>query len=171
MSRETPTEEIASGEDTAVHEVLITVRLVATAMVSGLIGMVLMVPLLVGVPVLLGVFRPEPIAQFADFGGAFFSAEPSLTLGIVLFVVGGMTVIPLMFLVVGAFLPPERPRYLRGVTFATIIWTGFLLGFWPGGGPAVVSVFVVVSLLAHWIYGGTLAYLVDRFGEIPQHDV
>lgn len=176
MSQETRNEEFASVDETAVddaavHEVLITGRLVITAMVSGLVGMVLMVPLLVGIPVLFGVFRTEPIAQFADFGGAFFGPGPPLALGVALFVVGGMTVIPLMFLVVGAFLPPERPRYARGVSFATIIWTGFLLGFWPGEGLVAVAVFLIVSLVAHWVYGGTLGYLLDRYAEIPQHDV
>ncbi len=172
MSREIRNEELTSVDETSVHEVLISVRLVLAAMVSGLVGMVLMMPLLVGVPVLFGVFRTEPIAQFADFGGAFFGPGPPLLLvGVALFVVGGMTVLPLMFLVVGAFLPPERPRFARGMTFATIVWSGFLLGFWPGEGLVAVSLFVVVSLVAHWVYGATLGYLLDHFAEIPQHDV
>lgn len=171
MSQETRNGEIASADEAPVEAVYITGRLVLTAMVSGLVGMVLMVPLLVGVPVLFGVFRTEPIAQFANFGGAFFGPELSLMLGIVLFVIGGMTVLPLMFLVVGAFLPPEKPRFARGITFATIIWTGFLLGFWPGEGAFAIAIFLIVSLLSHWIYGATLGYLLDRFAQIPQHDV
>ena len=162
--------EFTSVDQTAVSEVPITVRLVLTAMVSGLVGMVLMLPLLVGVPVLFGLFRTEPIVQFANIG-VFFGFEPTLALGVALFVVGGTTILPLMFLVVGAFLPPKRPRYARGVTFATVFWVGFVLAFWPGEGILAVSLFLVFSLVSHWIYGGVMGLMLDYFVEIPQHDV
>ncbi|MFB6096775.1 MAG: DUF6789 family protein [Haloferacaceae archaeon] len=148
----------------------ITLRVVATAMVGGFVGMVLMLPLLVGVPVVFNLFRTEPIAQFAPFL-AQIGVERSLWLGVALFVVGGTTVLPLMFVVVAAFLPPEEPRYLRGVTYATLFWTGFLLAFWPGGNGLTIAVFLVVSLLSHWIYGAVLGLVLTRSVGIPQHDV
>lgn len=148
----------------------ITLRVVATAMVGGFVGMVLMLPLLVGVPVLFNLFRTEPIAQFAPFL-AQVGVQRSLWLGVGLFIVGGTTVLPLMFVVVAAFLPPEEPRYLRGVTYATLFWTGFLLAFWPGGNWLTITVFLVVSLLSHWIYGAVLGLTLTRTVGIPQHDV
>ncbi|MEM4780458.1 MAG: hypothetical protein QXG03_02680 [Halalkalicoccus sp.] len=150
-------------------QVPITLRVVAVAMGGGLLGMVLMMPLLAGVPLALDLFRTESIVEFATFG-TFLGLEPSLIVGVVLFVLGGTTVLPLLFLVAGAFLPPEEPRYARGVTFATVTWVGFVLAFWPGGG-LTGALFVVISLVSHWIYGTTLGYVVHSTVGIPQHDV
>jgi hypothetical protein len=129
-----------------------------------------MLPILVGLPLVFDLFSTDPIADFAPFV-AYLGVEPSLTVGVALFVLGGITVLPLMFLVVGSFLPPESPRYSRGITFATIFWLGFILAFWPGGGLLKISVFLLVSLLAHWVYGVTLAGFISRTTGIPQHDV
>lgn len=163
--------EAIGVEDPAIDgEIPITVRVVLAGMGSGLVGMVLMLPVLVGVPAVFGLFRTEPIAQFAPFL-AQVGFERSLALGVSLFVVGGTTVLPLMFVVVADFLPPERPAYAKGVTFATIFWTGFLLAFWPGGSALTVLVFLVVSLAAHWIYGAALGGVLARTTGIPQHEV
>jgi hypothetical protein len=151
-------------------ELPITGRIVLAAMAGGLAGTVLMLPLLVGVPNLLNLFSTAPITDFAGFG-AFLGLEPTVQLGIALFLVGGTIVLPLMFVVVGAFLPPRSPRYVRGATFATLFWTGFLPAFWPPGDALTVSLFVVVSLASHWVYGLALGYVLDRTSGIPQHRV
>jgi hypothetical protein len=140
------------------------------AMAGGLFGTVLMLPVLVGVPQALGLFLTEPITRFAGFA-AFFGMEPTATLGMIVFGIGGTFVLPLIFLVVGSFLPPRAPRYLRGVTFATFFWTGFAPAFWPDAGIVVVGLFLVFSLLAHWVYGATLGFVLDRTTGIPQHEV
>ena len=129
-----------------------------------------MLPLLVGAPVALGLFRTAPIVEFSSVG-SLVGLRPSLALGVVIFVLGGSTLLPVQFLVIGGFLPPESPRYLRGASFMTAYWFGFLFAFWPGGGPVTIGLFVLVSLVSHWIYGLSLGYLVDRWAEIPQHDV
>ena len=172
MSGEPTVNEALSGEEVEGEsaELPITVRLVGTAMLGGVVGMVLMLPLLVGAPVALGLFRTAPIVDFSSIGG-IVGLQPSLTLGIVIFVLGGSTLLPVQFLVVGGFLPPESPRYLRGVSFMTAYWFGFLFAFWPGGGLLTVTIFVVVSLVSHWLYGASLGYLLDRWAEIPQHEV
>lgn len=168
--------ELTERESTGVEETIepfdipITRNVVFVAMVGGLAGTVLMMPVLVGVPGLLGLFDPGPITQFAGFA-AFFGIEPSLVLGIVLFGFGGTVVLPLTFLVLGAFLPPESPRYLRGATFATFFWTGFVPAFWPGADILTVASFLLFSLVAHWVYGLTLGTVVHRTTGIPQHDV
>lgn len=151
-------------------ETPITLRVIAAAMGGGLVGMALMLPLLAGVPMALDLFQTESILEFANFA-VFLGLEPSLTVGAVLFVIGGTTVLPLFFLVAGAFLPPEEPRYLRGATFATVIWVGFAMAFWPPGGVLTSVLFVVISLVSHWIYGTALGYVLHSAIGIPQHAV
>ncbi|HMB50373.1 MAG TPA: DUF6789 family protein, partial [Natronoarchaeum rubrum] len=90
---------------------------------------------------------------------------------IALFVMGGTLFLPIQFLVVGAYLPPEEPRYARGVTYALIYWIAFVMVFLPSTGPLGVGVFLVVSMLYHAFYGLALGYLLDEWGEIPQHAV
>jgi phage shock protein PspC (stress-responsive transcriptional regulator) len=151
-------------------EIPITGRVVLAAMGGGLLGTAAMLPVLVGVPSLLGLFRTGPVTRFAGFA-EFFGIEPTVTLGIVLFALGGTIVLPLTFLVVGAFLPPETPRYLRGATFATAFWFGFLPGFWPSAGLLTTASYVLFSLAGHWVYGLTLGYVLTRTTGLPQHEV
>lgn len=172
MSKEQSTDSALAGEKVDLDEagLLISLRVIGVAMVGGLVGMLLMVPLLAGVPIAFDLFRTESIVDFAQFG-VYFGLEPSLTTGVVLFVLGGTTVLPLLFLIAGAFLPPREPRYLRGTTYATIFWIGFLIAFWPDGGLLTNAIFVVISLVSHWIYGTALGYVLDLRIGIPQHDV
>lgn len=172
MSSETPEAESVALEQPVLAEMglPISAKVVLVSMAGGLLGTVLMLPVLVGIPQALGLFRTEPITQFAGFA-AFFGIEPTAMLGMVVFGLGGTLVLPLIFLVVGSFLPPREPRYLRGATFATFFWTGFAPAFWPGTGMLAIAIFLVVSLVAHWIYGLTLGFVLDRTTGIPQHDV
>ncbi|MDL5363783.1 DUF6789 family protein [Halalkalicoccus sp. NIPERK01] len=172
MSKESNSASPITAEEPALDEmgILITLRVVAVAMAGGLVGMVLMLPLLAGVPLALDLFQTESIVEFSSFG-LYIGLEPSLTTGIVLFLLGGTTVLPLLFLVAGAFLPPEEPRYLRGATYATIFWIGFLFAFWPGGSVLTEALFVVISLVSHWIYGTTLGYVLHSAIGVPQHNV
>lgn len=161
-----------AGEDSEIAaRVPITLRLIGLAMVCGLIGMVAWLPILVGLPMALDLFQAEPIVEFSSFIAIMFGLEPSLALGIALFIFAGTLFLPVQFLVVGAYLPPESPRHVRGVTYALIYWVGFLMVFMPDGGALAIGLFVVASLLYHVAYGYTLGYLIDRWGEIPQHAV
>lgn len=182
MSSESPeTDAVPTEEIEIAAAVEITARLVGSAMVAGLVGVVVMSPLLLGVPLALGVFKAGPIVEFATIGsffglqseliGPLLGLNPNLVLGGLLFVLGGVIFLPVQFLVVGAFLPPERPRFARGGTYALLWWFGFLFAFWPSGGLLTVAVFLLVSVVSHLIYGVTLGYLIDRWGEIPQHEV
>lgn len=172
MSSET-SESPASAVDGNVAEsvsVPITVRVILGAMTGGLAGTIAMLPVLVGVPELLGLFRAEPVVRFAGFA-EFFGLEPTVALGIALFAFGGTVVLPLTFIVVGAFLPPESPRFLRGASFATTFWVGFVPAFWPDGGLVTILGFLFFSLISHWIYGLTLGYVLTRITHLPQHEV
>lgn len=168
MSGETAEPELPPVRER--ENVPITGRRIGVAMGGGLAGTVLMLPILVGIPTLFDLFSTGPITRFAGVA-TFFGGEPTVGLGIVLFGLGGTFVLPLMFLVVGAFLPPETPRYLRGVTFATIMWVGFAPAFWPRAGALAVGTYLVVSLVGHWVYGATLGAALDVTVGIPQHEV
>jgi MFS family permease len=179
MASETPEAEQTGSHPSTTTE--LTPRLVGLSMGAGLVGTVVMVPTLVVVPVLLDVFQAKPLVEFANIGGFFgltpavlgpvMGYDPSLVIGAGMFALGGILFLPVQFLVVAAFLPPESPRALRGGTLAIIWWFGFVFAFWPGGGAAVVVPFVVLSIVSHLLYGLSLGYMIDRFGEIPQHRV
>ncbi|MFC7098631.1 DUF6789 family protein [Halobaculum marinum] len=167
--------EVAMRETTVTEQadelaIPITIKVLGVSMLGGLIGMVVMLPLLVGVPAALGLFSTDPIVAFVPLTG-LLGFEPTLAIGLALFVAGGTVLLPMVFLVVGAYLPPASPRALRGATFATIFWTGFVPAFWPEGGTLTVLAYLVVSLVAHWLYGVVLAGVLDRTVGIPQHKV
>lgn len=172
MSKEPNSTGPFTSEEPSLEEagIGITLRVIAVAMGGGLVGTLLMLPLLAGVPLALGLLQTESIVTFSTFG-VFLGLEPSVTLGIVLFLIGGTTVLPLLFLIVGAFLPPEQPRYRRGTTYGTVFWVGFIFTFWPDGGVLTVMLFLVISLVSHWIYGTALGYVVHSIVGVPQHNV
>lgn len=171
---------VARGTESPIT-VEITPRLIGLSMGAGLVGMVVMAPLLVGVPLALGIFRAEPLVEFANIGSFFglspsvvgpvFGYDPSLVVGALIFALGGILFLPVQFLVVASYLPPESPRFARGGTLALLWWGGFLFAFWPGGSLTTGVFFVLFSGTAHLLYGLTLGYLVDHFAEIPQHEV
>ncbi len=182
MSSETSDGETVHGEHVDVASTVeISGSVLLKAMVGGLVGLVVMSPLVLGIPVALGVFEPDPLLEFATIGsffglqgeliGPLLGLEPNLVLGAVLFAAGGAIFLPIQFVVVAAFLPPESPRYARGATFALLWWLGFLFAFWPGGGAVTAGVFLLVSVVSHLIYGLSLGYVVDRWAQIPQHEV
>lgn len=149
-------------------ELDITLRVVLSAFLGGAAGLVLMVPVLFAVPAFLRLFQAEPLVDVAELGRVL-GFEPNLLLGIVVFVGGGVIALPLLFVVASAFLPPRAPRSARGVTFATIMWTGFIIAFWPGEYAGVI--FLGLSLAAHWVYGYVLGQVMDRLAHVPQHSV
>jgi len=146
----------------------ITPRVVLSAFVGGLAGMVLMTPVLIGLPAFLGLFEAAPLINITELGRVV-GIEPSLPLGLAVFLSGGVIALPLLFTVAGGFLPPQQPRELRGVVFATIMWTGFVIAYWPGPQSAVL--FGALSLLGHWVYGYALGTVMERLAYIPDHTV
>lgn len=156
----------AAGDDHASLE--ITPRVVLVAFLGGAAGLAAMAPILIGLPAFLGLFEAEPLLDLAALGRAA-GIDPDLATGVVVFVAGGTVGIPLLFVVAGAFLPPRRPRYARAVTFAGIMWTGFVLAFWPGWRASVL--FLTLSLIGHLVYGLVLGLVMERFAYVPEHDV
>ncbi|WP_226041656.1 DUF6789 family protein [Natrinema sp. DC36] len=131
-----------------------------TGAVGGVVGTLLMSGVL-AVAVLLGAFDLESFATLTTFVGL----PANLALGYGLFLVGGMTVWPLLFLSLGEYLPGEL-TLVTGLWYATVISPGFALAFYTGQTGLELVTFLIFVPLAHWIYGlglaGTIAYLGGR---------
>jgi hypothetical protein len=143
----------------------ITLAVVVAAFAGGTVGLVAMAPLVAGIPLALGIFDTAPLASLA----ALFGADALV--GIAVFAAGGVLVLPLFFVVTATFLPPDQPRWARGVTMASLFWVTFLFLFWPGDGALTAVVFLVVTLLGHWVYGLALGVVTHSLTGIPEHDV
>lgn len=146
----------------------ITLRVILVSFLGGAAGLAAMTPVLIGLPAFLGQFQADPILDLAALGRVA-GLEPDLLTGVGVFVAGGTVGIPLLFVVLGAFLPPRTPRYARAVTFALVMWTGFVFAFWPGWQTSVL--FLTLSLIGHVLYGLVLGSVMVRFAAIPEHPV
>lgn len=184
MASETPESEHITAEETSPTESSqVGPRLLLQAMGAGTVGLAAMVPVLVGIPIAVGVFETEPITNFATIGSLFglidiaalgtpLGLDPALLFGSLLFAFGGIVFLPVQFLIVATFLPPATPRRYRGLTFSVLWWGGFVAAFLPSGeGTLTVGLFVAVSIVAHLVYGLVLGTLLDRYAEIPEHTV
>lgn len=145
----------------------ITLRAIIGAFVAGFAGLVVMAPVAIGIPIWLDLFEINSSAGF----GYLVNAAPSQTLTILFFIAGGGIVVPLFFLVTATYLPPETPRFVRGVTMSLIFWPGFVIAFWPFADSTTNAVFLVFSLLSHLLYGLVLGVGFDVLTGIPEHDV
>lgn len=143
----------------------ITLRVVLAAFAGGLLGLLLMAPIIAGIPILLGVFKMGPLLEVVPL------VEGGPLVGILVFALGGIFVLPLFFIVTATFLPPREPRWARGVMMSTLFWITFLYLFWPGGGTVTDGVFLVVTLLGHWLYGLSLGLVTHTLTGIPEHNV
>jgi hypothetical protein len=145
----------------------LALKTVASGFLGGAAGVVVMSPVIAGIPILLGAFQLDPLAAFADL----VIAQADALLGLAFFVAGGVVVLPLFFVVTASFLPPREPRYLRGATISTLFWVSFVFIFWPGASAFVNGVFLVVTLVAHWIYGAVLGIVMRELTGIPEVSV
>jgi cytochrome c oxidase subunit 1 len=145
------------GAASATGRGALSVRGAVTAGAAGLAGTAAMAPFLL-LASLVGALDPAAFAGLAEIVGL----GPSLPLGLVIFVGGGATTFPLLFLTLGPYLP-GRTVALRGLVFATVVWTGFVPGYYGGQSGVLLAVFLLVSLAAHWAYGTVLGLLVGRY--------
>jgi cytochrome c oxidase subunit 1 len=143
----------------------IGVREIVTATGAGFVGTVAMSPLL-AVAWVLGVLSPTAFESLAALTGL----GASLPLGLLIFLGGGTTTLPLLFVALAMFLP-GRTTTEKGMVFAAIVWTGWSFAFYTGqAGPTLVG-FLVVGLLSHVVYGGVLGALYGRFASFPEYAV
>jgi len=123
----------------------------AAGALGGLLGTLLMSGVLFAA-VILGVFDLAAFADLAELAGL----QRSVALGYGLFLAGGMTTWPLLFLALAAYLP-GRPLVVRGLSYATIVSAGFGVAFYSGQSGLALVGYVVFVLVAHWLYGFGLA--------------
>lgn len=110
----------------------------------------------------LGGFDPAAFATLAELLGldAVLAPEQLVLVGLALFVLGGMTTLPLLLVTVGAFLP-GRAYATKGVAFGAILWTGFVLAYNPGYAGIPLAIYVVASFLGHLGYGYVTGRIMD----------
>lgn len=88
------------------------------------------------------------------------NAPPSV--GVAIFVVAGTLVWPLVFFAIGQHLAPRE--VMRGVVLSLLLWIAFSVVFVPGISLSHFLVFLVLSLLAHLVYGSVLGFTFARLG-------
>jgi hypothetical protein len=133
--------------------------------VGGLVGTALMtVVLLVGMA--LGGFDPSSFATLAQLIN-LDAVGPALPIGYVIFLGGGMTTWPLLFASLERYLPGKTIRQ-RGIPFGTVLWTGFVLAFYGGQEGIALVIYLISTLVAHWVYGFGLGAVFDYLGNRPE---
>jgi len=158
--------ETRSSKEISRESGQIGIREISVASLSGLAGMIAMQPIF-GVATVIGVLDPIAFSGFANivgYGLDFWG-------GVAIFVAGGMTVLPLLFITLGNYLPPASSIALRGVTYGTIVWTGFALAFYTGQSGAALAIYLVMTLVNHWIYGAVLGSVYTRYASIAAYEV
>lgn len=111
----------------------------------------------------LGGFDTASFTVAAEMLGldAVLSGNGLFLAGLGLFVVGGLTVLPLLLVTLGSFLPGRRYA-TRGLVFGAIVWTGFVLAYNAGFAGLDLIVYVVMTFLGHLGYGYVTGWLLDR---------
>ncbi|WP_368411772.1 DUF6789 family protein [Haladaptatus halobius] len=142
----------------SVEPLLTTIpRIAAAAATGGLVGTMLMSGVLFTATI-LGVFDLSSFSELAELVGM-----RGVTLGYLLFLVGGMTTWALLFATLAEFLP-GRPRIVTGIAYATIISVGFGLAFYTGQTGLQLLGYLVFVLIAHWFYGVGLSVTFEYVG-------
>ncbi|QLG26832.1 hypothetical protein HUG10_04430 [Halorarum halophilum] len=148
----------------------ITPRKLVIAGGAGFVGILAMLPFF-AVAYTFGALTPVAFASLSELVGISTTSPWAFPVGVILFVGAGMTMLPILFVSLAGFLPPERSLGLRGVAFATIVWTGFFFAFEIDQSGVTFWVFVVTTLLAHFAYGYVLGSLFGRYARVPSYDV
>lgn len=153
MSRTDSIVEAVAGEspNEATNDVVAIVKGGVIGAIAGGVGIVAM-SLVLGVAVVFGVLDTASFAELAHLG---LGRSDRVLLGYVIFAGGGMTTWPLLFAVLNEYLP-GRTMVQSGVTFATIAWTGFLVAFYTGQTGLALALYLILTLVAHWVYGAVL---------------
>ena len=131
----------------------------AVAGAAGLAGTAAMTPILAAMW-LLGALEPAAFASLATVVGL----APDVVVGMLLFVAGGATVLPLLYVTLSMFLP-GRTLAEKGAAFAVAMWTGFAFAFYTTQAGIVLGAFLVLTFAAHLVYGYVMGGVYDRFAH------
>lgn len=87
-----------------------------------------------------------------------------LLLGYLLFAAAGVIAWPLVFVSFVQYLPGGSDP-VRGMIFATVLWLSFALAFGSGLSGLSLVLYLVFTLLAHWVYGSILGAAYGRLAD------
>jgi len=158
--------ETRSSKEVSRDSGQIGIRELSVASLAGLVGLIAMQPIF-GVATIIGVLDPVAFAGFANIVGYGLNFWG----GVAIFVAGGMTVLPLLFITLGNYLPPTGSVPLRGVTYGTIVWTGFVIAFYTDQSGAALVIYLIMTLINHWVYGAVLGLVYTRYASIAVYEV
>ncbi|MFB6164776.1 MAG: DUF6789 family protein [Haloarculaceae archaeon] len=127
---------------------------------GGLIGTLAMSGVLFA-GVLIGVIDLAAFTELSELVGL----GSSVLIGYGLFLFGGMTTWAILFRAFAEYLP-GRLLVVTGLSYATIMSTGFMVAFYTDQTGLELVGYLVFVLVAHWLYGlglaGTLRYAEYR---------
>lgn len=112
---------------------------------------------------MVGLFELESFATTAgilSFGGVV-GGDQVLVAGLLLFLGGGATVLPLLLATLGIYLPGQRYAS-KGLVFGAAIWTGFVIAYYSGYSGLALVGYLAGTLLAHLGYGYATGWTMDR---------
>ena len=132
---------------------------------GGLVGTALMTVVLL-VAESLGAFSRASFAELTRLVG-LGGYVPEITFGYLLFLAGGMVPWPLLFASLMEYLPGERMP-VNGIFFGTALWTGFVLAFYDGFAGTTLVLYLVLTLVAHWVYGASLGFVFEYLSTRPE---
>ncbi|MFB6205860.1 MAG: DUF6789 family protein [Haloglomus sp.] len=134
---------------------------------GGFVGSSLMtVVLLVGASV--GGFEMSSFGTTAELIGldAILGPDMVLAAGYIIFLGGGMTTWPLLFASIGRYLPGDDYA-TAGLAYGFVLWTGFVLAFNVGYSGVSLALYVLVTFIAHLVYGFAMGSVFDYLGDRP----
>jgi len=113
----------------------------------------------------LGAFNLTDFAILTELLG-LGGYVPAVLFGFFMFLGGGMFPWPLLFASLKAYLPGESSP-ISGAFFGAAMWTGFVLAFYTGQSGLELALYVVLTLVAHVVYGMGLGAVFDYFENRP----
>jgi len=131
---------------------------------GGLVGTAMMTVVLL-IAESLGFFEREAFALLTELVG-IEGLVPSILVGYIIFLGGGMFPWPLLFASLKAYLPGQRDP-VSGAFFGFAIWTGFVLGFYTGQSGLALAGYAALTLVAHIVYGVGLGLVFEYFSTRP----
>jgi len=114
----------------------------------------------------VGGFDMNSFATLAELVGAdaILGEEMTVAVGYFIFLGGGMTTWPLLFASIGRYLPGEKFA-TAGIAYGFVLWTGFVLAFNVGYSGLALALYVVITLVAHLVYGFALGSVFDYLSK------
>jgi hypothetical protein len=131
---------------------------------GGMVGTALMTVVL-AIGESFGVFSRDGFAILTRMVG-LEAVVPEVTFGYLMFVVAGTVTWPLLFASLKGYLPGGRDP-IAGIFYGTALWTGFVFAFYDGYTGLSLVAYLVVTLVAHWVYGIGLGAVFEYLANRP----